>query len=44
MRAKPVELKLDPVDNQRLARVCGSLDENGLVARQSRNTLPLPVG
>ena len=28
MRAKPVEVRLDPVDNQRLARLCGSLDEN----------------
>jgi phosphate starvation-inducible PhoH-like protein len=28
MRAKPLEVKLDPVDNQRLARLCGSLDEN----------------
>jgi len=28
MKAKPVEVKLDPVDNQRLARLCGALDEN----------------
>src|SRR5688572_588543 len=28
MRGKAVEFKLDPVDNQRLARLCGSLDEN----------------
>ena len=28
MRAKPVEVRLDPVDNQRLARLCGTLDEN----------------
>ncbi len=28
MRGKAVEVKLDPVDNQRLARLCGSLDEN----------------
>ena len=28
MAAKPVEVKLDPVDNQRLARLCGALDEN----------------
>src|SRR3982750_4297023 len=28
MRAKPVEVRLDPVDNQRLARLCGVLDEN----------------
>jgi len=25
---RPVELRLDPVDNQRLARLCGALDEN----------------
>src|SRR5258708_15325806 len=24
--AKPAEVKLDPVDNQRLARLCGALD------------------
>jgi phosphate starvation-inducible PhoH-like protein len=28
MRTKPVEVRLDPVDNQRLARLCGALDEN----------------
>src|SRR3970282_165089 len=28
MRSKPVEVKLAPVDNQRLARLCGALDEN----------------
>ncbi len=28
MRAKPVELVLSPVDNQRLANLCGALDEN----------------
>ena len=28
MRGKAVEVRLDPVDNQRLARLCGSLDEN----------------
>src|SRR5688572_20836024 len=28
MRSKPVEVKLDPVDNQRLARLCGALDDN----------------
>ncbi len=26
--AHPVEIRLDPVDNQRLARLCGALDEN----------------
>ena len=28
MRTKPVEVRLDPLDNQRLARLCGALDEN----------------
>ena len=28
MRGKAVEVKLDPVDNQRLAKLCGALDEN----------------
>src|SRR4029077_19970762 len=28
MRPKPVEVRLDPVDNRRLARLCGALDEN----------------
>jgi len=28
MPSKAVEVKLDPVDNQRLARLCGALDEN----------------
>ena len=28
MRAKPVEVRLEPVDNRRLARLCGALDEN----------------
>src|SRR2546422_5589066 len=28
MRSKPVEVRLDPEDNQRLARLCGSLDAN----------------
>ena len=28
MAGKPVEVKLEPVDNQRLARLCGALDEN----------------
>ena len=26
--SRPVELRLDPVDNRRLARLCGALDEN----------------
>ena len=28
MRPKPVEVLLDPLDNQRLARLCGALDAN----------------
>jgi phosphate starvation-inducible PhoH-like protein len=28
MRAKPVEVRLDPLDNRRLARLCGVLDAN----------------
>jgi phosphate starvation-inducible PhoH-like protein len=28
MAAKPVEVRLDPVDNPRLARLCGALDAN----------------
>ena len=28
MKAKPVEVVLSPVDNQRLANLCGALDEN----------------
>ena len=28
MRAKAVEVRLDPVDNLRLARLCGALDAN----------------
>src|SRR3954470_18109610 len=28
MASKAVEVKLEPVDNQRLARLCGALDEN----------------
>ena len=28
MRARPVEVRLDPIDNQRLARLCGALDAN----------------
>ncbi|MEW6690448.1 MAG: PhoH family protein [Pseudomonadota bacterium] len=28
MRAKAVEVRLDPLDNQRLARLCGALDAN----------------
>ena len=28
LKAKPVELTLSPADNQRLANLCGVLDEN----------------
>jgi phosphate starvation-inducible PhoH-like protein len=28
MRARPIEVRLDPIDNQRLARLCGALDSN----------------
>jgi phosphate starvation-inducible PhoH-like protein len=28
VRAKPVEVRLDPLDNRRLARLCGALDAN----------------
>jgi phosphate starvation-inducible PhoH-like protein len=28
MRARPVEVRLNPVDNRRLARLCGALDAN----------------
>jgi phosphate starvation-inducible PhoH-like protein len=28
MRPKPVEVRLEPLDNQRLARLCGALDAN----------------
>jgi phosphate starvation-inducible PhoH-like protein len=27
-RARPVEVRLEPVDNERLARLCGAMDEN----------------
>jgi phosphate starvation-inducible PhoH-like protein len=40
MRAKPVEVRLDPVDNQRLARLCGSLDEN---LRQIESALDVQI-
>jgi len=40
MRAKPVEVKLDPVDNQRLARLCGALDAN---LRQIESTLDVTI-
>ena len=28
MRSRPIEVRLDPIDNQRLARLCGALDAN----------------
>ncbi|HSA90197.1 MAG TPA: PhoH family protein [Burkholderiales bacterium] len=40
MRAKPVEVKLEPVDNQRLARLCGALDEN---LRQIESALDVTI-
>src|SRR3954466_8970664 len=40
MRDKPVEVKLDPVDNQRLARLCGALDEN---LRQIESALDVSI-
>ncbi|HYG55533.1 MAG TPA: PhoH family protein [Burkholderiales bacterium] len=40
MRAKAVEVKLEPVDNQRLARLCGALDEN---LRQIESALEVTI-
>ena len=40
MRAKAVEVKLEPVDNQRLARLCGSLDEH---LRQIESALDVTI-
>jgi phosphate starvation-inducible protein PhoH and related proteins len=40
MRSKSVEVKLDPVDNQRLARLCGSLDEH---LRQIESALDVTI-
>jgi phosphate starvation-inducible PhoH-like protein len=40
MRAKAVEVSLDPVDNQRLARLCGALDEN---LRQIESALDVSI-
>ncbi len=40
MSTKPVELRLDPVDNQRLARLCGALDEN---LRQIESALDVTI-
>src|SRR5918998_5535759 len=40
MPGKAVEVKLDPVDNQRLARLCGALDEN---LRQIESALDVTI-
>jgi phosphate starvation-inducible protein PhoH and related proteins len=40
MKEKPVEVRLDPVDNQRLARLCGALDEN---LRQIESALDVTI-
>ncbi len=40
MPSKAVEVKLDPVDNQRLARLCGALDEN---LRQIESALDVTI-
>ncbi len=40
MPSKVVEVKIDPVDNQRLARLCGALDEN---LRQIESALDVTI-
>jgi phosphate starvation-inducible PhoH-like protein len=40
MRGKPVEVSLEPVDNQRLARLCGALDQN---LRQIESALDVSI-
>src|SRR6266481_575054 len=40
MRSKPVEVRLDPEDNQRLARLSGALDEN---LRQIESALDVTI-
>ena len=40
MKPNPVELRLTPVDNQRLANLCGVLDEN---LRQIENALDVSI-
>ena len=40
MQPKPVEVRLDPVDNQRLARLCGALDAN---LRQIESALDVSI-
>src|SRR6184192_3089696 len=40
MRSKAVEVKLDPEDNQRLARLCGAMDAN---LRQIESALDVTI-
>ncbi|MEA3194944.1 MAG: phosphate starvation-inducible protein PhoH [Betaproteobacteria bacterium] len=40
MASKAVEVRIDPVDNQRLARLCGALDEN---LRQIESALDVTI-
>src|SRR5687767_463782 len=40
LRGKPVEVRFDPVDNQRLARLCGALDGN---LRQIESALDVTI-
>jgi phosphate starvation-inducible PhoH-like protein len=40
MRGKAIEVRLDPVDNPRLARLCGALDEN---LRQIESALDVTI-
>ena len=38
--SRPLEVRLDPVDNQRLARLCGALDAN---LRQIESALDVSI-
>ena len=40
MRARPVEVRLDPIDNHRLARLCGAMDSN---LRQIESALDVEI-
>jgi phosphate starvation-inducible PhoH-like protein len=40
LRSRPAELRLEPLDNQRLARLCGALDEN---LRQIESALDVAI-
>jgi phosphate starvation-inducible protein PhoH and related proteins len=40
LKPKPLELVLSPVDNQRLANLCGPLDEN---LRQIETALDISI-